>query len=133
LSFRGTLFYKLLFKLIYFNSSVFHVFQSFRLGRVVNRFGVFVALPNELSLVTNCNLFVVLGRLTGMRLRDMAAERNFFMILCCAKLAFILKALTKQLNARWSVCIIRIFLFKLGRAFDLFSLRCLFCFLESGS
>jgi hypothetical protein len=68
LSFRGTLVYKLLFKLIYLNSSVFHVFQSFRLGGVVNRFGVFVALPNELSLGTNLNLFVVLSRLTGMRL-----------------------------------------------------------------
>ena len=94
MSLHGTLFYKLLFKLIYLNSSVSHVFQSIRLSGVVNRFGVFVALPNELSLVTNFNLFVVLDRLTGMRLRDMAAERIFLMKDCCAQLAFILSALT---------------------------------------
>ena len=86
MSFRGsTLVYKLMFKLIYLTSSVFHVSQSFRLGGVVNCFGVFVALPNELSPVTNFNLFVVLDRLTGMRLRDVAAERNFFMKDCCAQ------------------------------------------------
>ena len=94
MSLHGTLVYKLLFKLIYLNSSVFHVFQSLRLSGVVNHFGVSVALPNELSLGTNFNLFVVLGRLTGVRLRDMAAERIFLMKDCCAQFAFILSALT---------------------------------------
>jgi len=75
LSFSGPLFYKLLFKLVNLTSSVC---QDFMLSGVVHRSGVLVTLPNELSPITNFNLFIVRFRLTGMLLRDVAAERNFF-------------------------------------------------------
>lgn len=63
-----------------------------------------------------------------MLLRDMAAKRNSLYEDLWAQFAFILLALTKHLNDGY-LCI---FLFELGGAFDLLSIRLSFVHRRSG-